>query len=124
MRWTVAVAVVVLGGCASGGGAGEETGVNPSDIPIYMTQQDVPCAYETVETVRGYVSYRNFNDYERARDAYLRRAAARAGADAVLIPEDRREPGRGNVGVTVRRSGGIDQPSEAQVEGIAIRLTC
>lgn len=123
MRWIVAIAVAVTSACASGGGGGAE-GPDPADVTIYMRSSDVRCAYETVQPLRGYVTYSSVPEYLRERDAYLRRAASRVGADAVLIPEERREPDRDNVGLSFRRVNGITQPSETAVEGIAIRLTC
>jgi hypothetical protein len=77
------VALTVLS-CASGGsGGGDEP------IPYFPTPSDVPCAYEVIDTVRatGSVSI-GFPSQGRGvdsnKDRVLGRAAARAGADAVI----------------------------------------
>lgn len=83
----------------------------------------MPCDFEVIETVRGFATVSSLRDYEQARDRVLGRQGAQAGADAVLIPEDQREPGRGGVGLSVQRVGGRNQPAEARFSGQAIRFT-
>jgi hypothetical protein len=118
MRTTIVATLVLMWGCASAGGGG-------SSLPsgqVYLYERDIPCDFETVGPVRDRISVASLRDYERLRDQALLRGAERLGADAVLIPEDRPEPGRGRVGLSVRRTGGVNQFSDYDVEGVAIRL--
>jgi hypothetical protein len=89
-------------------------------VSVYLTAADVPCAYEVVGRVAGTVMAASLNDYVVARDAFLGRAGAELGADGVLIPEDRPEPGRGRVGLSVQRIGGVSQPMQRPVDGLAV----
>ena len=107
-------------GCAS---AGTGTAEGPTSVPVYLTAAEVPCRFEVIERVEGQGMAASLEEYERERSRVLGRAGARVGADAVLIPEGRPEPGRGSVGVQVRgTSAGGRISSTMEFSGDAIRF--
>jgi hypothetical protein len=119
MRVIVAMAPLLsfVCGCASAG-----AGAGDTPVPVYLRTSDVPCAYEAMGRVGGFVMVTSVRQYVAERDRVLGREGARAGADAVLIPATQREPDRDNVGLQFRSVGGVTQTSELRVSGDAIRF--
>lgn len=71
----------VVAGCASAGHAEDEP-----RVPVFFAEDDVPCAYDAVGRVTGEV-YLDRRVEEQAKRV-LGEAGARAGADAVLLPDE------------------------------------
>jgi hypothetical protein len=73
----------ILTACASAGG-----GESVPRVPVFFSEEAVPCAYETVGRVTAGVYV------ERRPDDQMRRvlgeAGARAGGDGVLVPDEER----------------------------------
>ncbi len=103
--------------CASSGNGGDL-----SQVMVYLSSDDVPCEFEVIGQVSGFAAVSSLRQYERERDRILGREGARAGADAVLIPDTQREPGRDG-GLRVTQVGGVPQQTEARFSGQAIRFT-
>lgn len=85
----------LLMACASAGG-----GESAPRVPVFFSEEEVPCAYETVGRVTAEVYM------ERRPDEQLRRvlgeAGARAGGDGVLVPDEERAKA---VALVVRTAG-------------------
>lgn len=102
--------LLAASGCATAGSSSSE----PS-IPVYPRAESVPCAFEEVEDLyhRMTLVLNSGDEYDRIRDRELARLGAEAGADAVILLEQRADrPVSINVGT----------PMTATFEGTAIRF--
>ena len=102
-RVAIALAGGLLLGCASA-----------RPLPVYMAEDEVPCAYEDLGHVSVYVpTLPRSESQERLREEFSE-AAVRRGADAVLYGEAQRR-----ASFTDRRDTG----QRHRVLGLAIRFT-
>jgi hypothetical protein len=88
MRYLIPTPILLgllLAGCASAGRHADDR------VPVYRADLDTPCEYEFVASLRVEASVlpHKARDYERVRARELGRAGARAGADAVILPDTR-----------------------------------
>jgi hypothetical protein len=78
---------LLLVACASGGPGVEED----RSVPVYRADDETPCEYEFIETLRVEASVlpHRARDYEEVRARELGRAGAKIGADAVILADTR-----------------------------------
>jgi hypothetical protein len=94
-------AAILFAGCASSGSS------ESSAVPVYATESEVPCGFEVMERieVQGSISLPPTpGESEREQRRLLGREGARAGADAVLLPQSRTAVGSAVVAVPANQS--------------------
>jgi hypothetical protein len=80
--------VLLLVACASSGTSSD----GPSTVPVYANESEVPCRFEVIQRVEAEWSMSlppAAGEQDRERRRLLGREGARAGADAVLLPQNR-----------------------------------
>jgi hypothetical protein len=99
-------------GCASPGLRVDEQ----PRAPVYRFGQETPCDYESIGPITAETTLYSGDDYEKTRVKALGEAAARMGADAVILPDP-----APSVRLPFVVQGQLSPPRQVRFEGEAVR---